>query len=161
MNNFLKVSNDMFALGFGLGTKNKKGEWLETFFPAPILSPEPEIDIVKKNTSLPWRKSRPCVVGSRNIRMRARNQRYPQKNLLEQLASSSMPQVISVIETDGAVKSTPEAYLKLHLLSSRLAKPNSMNLENIFTCLPTVAWTSEGAIDPNELEEVILETDLR
>ena len=42
----------MFALGFGLGTKNKKGEWLETFFPAPILSPEREIvDVVKKNTS--------------------------------------------------------------------------------------------------------------
>ena len=42
----------MFALGFGLGTKNKKGEWLEAFFPAPILSPEREIvSIVKKNTS--------------------------------------------------------------------------------------------------------------
>ena len=40
----------MFALGFGLGTKNKKGEWLETFFPVPILSPEREIvDIVQNN----------------------------------------------------------------------------------------------------------------
>ena len=42
----------MFALGFGFGTNNKKYECLETFFPAPLLSPGQEIvDIVKRNTS--------------------------------------------------------------------------------------------------------------
>ena len=152
----------MFALGFGLGTKNKKGEWLETFFPVPILSPEREIvDIVKKNTSY-TDGNRDLALSTKEISDCAREIKdSEQKKLLEKLASSSMPKVISVIETDSAVKSTPEAYLKLHLLSTRLAKPNGINLENIFTCLPTVAWTSDGAVDPSELEEVIMENRLK
>ena len=38
----------------------------------------------------------------------------------------------------------PEAYLKLHLLSYRLVKPNETNLDGIFGILQNVVWTSEG-----------------
>jgi 2,3,4,5-tetrahydropyridine-2-carboxylate N-succinyltransferase len=60
-----------------------------------------------------------------------------------------------VLREDIKIESVPEAYLKLHLLSYREVKPNSINLDNIFAMLPTVAWTSEGPKDPDELPEII------
>jgi len=43
-----------------------------------------------------------------------------------------------------------DAYLRLHLLSSRLIRPNSMNLDGIFKLLPNVAWTSLGPVAASE-----------
>ena len=48
------------------------------------------------------------------------------------------------VRDDAAPSSVPEAYLKLHLLSYRLVKPNETNLEGIFGILQNVVWTSEG-----------------
>ena len=152
----------MFALAFGVGTKNKKGDWLEAFFPRPILSPEPEIvDIVKKNTSY---QGGNFDLQLSSAQISACAEEIPdssQKKLLEEIVSSSMPKILSVIEIDGEITSTLEAYLKLHLLSSRLVRPNTLNLTNIFPCLPTVVWTNIGAIDPNEIEEVIIENRVK
>lgn len=44
-----------------------------------------------------------------------------------------------------------DVYLRLHLLSHRKAKPNSMNLDGIFKILPNVAWTNEGPVAVDEL----------
>ena len=48
------------------------------------------------------------------------------------------------VRDDAAPSSVPEVYLKLHLLSYRLVKPNETNLEGIFGILQNVVWTSEG-----------------
>jgi 2,3,4,5-tetrahydropyridine-2-carboxylate N-succinyltransferase len=37
-----------------------------------------------------------------------------------------------------------DAYLRLHLLSHRLVRPNCLNLDGIFGLLPNVAWTTLG-----------------
>ena len=29
----------VYAIGLGVGTRNRKGEWLEVFYPLPLLSP--------------------------------------------------------------------------------------------------------------------------
>jgi 2,3,4,5-tetrahydropyridine-2-carboxylate N-succinyltransferase len=68
--------------------------------------------------------------------------------------------VLTVLEQDSPPQSVPEAYLKLHLLSHRLCKPHSLNLEGLFAVLPNVAWTSQGAIDLKELPERQLEARL-
>jgi 2,3,4,5-tetrahydropyridine-2,6-dicarboxylate N-succinyltransferase len=47
-----------------------------------------------------------------------------------------------------------DAYLRLHLLSHRLVRPHGLSLDGIFGVLPNVAWTSEGPVDPAELEAV-------
>jgi 2,3,4,5-tetrahydropyridine-2,6-dicarboxylate N-succinyltransferase len=44
-----------------------------------------------------------------------------------------------------------DAYLRLHLLSHRLVRPNSINVTGIFGLLPNVAWTNFG---PCPLEDV-------
>ena len=48
------------------------------------------------------------------------------------------------IDLDAAPSGTADAYLRLHLLSHRLAAPNTVNLEGIFTVLPNVVWTNHG-----------------
>lgn len=54
------------------------------------------------------------------------------------------------IQLDAPPASTPDAYLRLHLLSLLLAKPNTINLDGIFGHLPTVAWTNAGPMRPED-----------
>jgi 2,3,4,5-tetrahydropyridine-2,6-dicarboxylate N-succinyltransferase len=45
-----------------------------------------------------------------------------------------------------------DAYLRLHLLSSRRVRPHGLNLDGIFGILPNVVWTNHGAFDPRTFE---------
>lgn len=47
-----------------------------------------------------------------------------------------------------------DAYLRLHLLSHRLVKPRTINLEGIFSILNNVAWTTIGPVLPEKVESV-------
>lgn len=53
-------------------------------------------------------------------------------------------------------KDVVDVYLRLHLLSHRLVKPHGLNLENIFTILPNVVWTSVGACEIGTFDQVRL-----
>ncbi|MDX6726868.1 MAG: 2,3,4,5-tetrahydropyridine-2,6-dicarboxylate N-succinyltransferase [Baekduia sp.] len=68
--------------------------------------------------------------------------------------------VVAVLTVIGDLAAPPadahDAYLRLHLLSHRLATPNSINLDGIFGVLPNVAWTNRGPVDPAALESVRL-----
>lgn len=55
-----------------------------------------------------------------------------------------------------APKDVADVYLRLHLLSHRLVKPHNINLDNIFTLLPNVVWTSVGACEINSFDQVRL-----
>jgi 2,3,4,5-tetrahydropyridine-2-carboxylate N-succinyltransferase len=61
------------------------------------------------------------------------------------------------VSDDKAPTSVPEAYLKLHLLSYRLVKPNEMNLDGIFGILQNVVWTSEGPFSIADFKKTQLE----
>ena len=52
--------------------------------------------------------------------------------------------VFTVSDLDAAPADAADAYLRLHLLSMRLAKPNTLNLEGIFGVLANVVWTNYG-----------------
>jgi len=54
------------------------------------------------------------------------------------------------IDLDAQPGSTEDAYLRLHLLSHCLVRPNSINLDGIFAVLPNIAWTSAGPMLPAE-----------
>ena len=47
-----------------------------------------------------------------------------------------------------------DAYLRLHLLSCRLVKPRTVNLEGVFGLLTNVAWTAIGPVLPERVTEV-------
>ncbi|HEU4895714.1 MAG TPA: 2,3,4,5-tetrahydropyridine-2,6-dicarboxylate N-succinyltransferase [Acidimicrobiia bacterium] len=53
--------------------------------------------------------------------------------------------LITTIPDLGAPPSDPaDAYLRLHLLSHRIHKPNEISLDGIFGVLNNVVWTTEG-----------------
>ena len=64
-------------------------------------------------------------------------------------------QVVHKIIKDEPIKDVKDAYLKLHLLSLKFVKPNSINLDGMFNVLPNVLWTNRGPVDPDDLEEII------
>ena len=57
--------------------------------------------------------------------------------------------VVTEIEDLSTPPADPaDAYLRLHLLSHRIYRPNELNMTGIFGALNTVVWTSEGPCDP-------------
>ncbi|GAA0802914.1 2,3,4,5-tetrahydropyridine-2,6-dicarboxylate N-succinyltransferase [Spirilliplanes yamanashiensis] len=52
------------------------------------------------------------------------------------------------------IKDVADAYLRLHLLSHRLVRPNEQNLDGIFGVLPNNAWTSAGPCPPDRVDEL-------
>ena len=61
----------------------------------------------------------------------------------------SIVQRVGVTDLDAPPDSVSDGYLRLHLLSHRLVRPNEINLEGIFGILPNVAWTSLGPSCPS------------
>ena len=65
-------------------------------------------------------------------------------------------QIVTTVITDlnSAPHDAADVYLRLHLLSHRLVKPRSINLDGIFGLLQNVAWTSLGPVAIENLSEV-------
>ena len=59
---------------------------------------------------------------------------------------------------DEPVNGIVSAYLKLHLLSYKFVKPNSINLDGLFGSLPNIAWTNQGPVSLDEIDEKLLES---
>ena len=59
---------------------------------------------------------------------------------------------------DEPVNGVVSAYLKLHLLSYKFVKPNSINLDGLFSSLPNIAWTNQGPVSLDEIDEELLES---
>jgi 2,3,4,5-tetrahydropyridine-2,6-dicarboxylate N-succinyltransferase len=158
------MSTTLFSLAFGVGTQNRQGAWLEVFYALPLISPcAALVDAVAKplgytggNQAISFSTAQASQLAEA---LKAIDP--AQAALLTRLAESQKPLVATLLAEDAALTSTPEAYLKLHLLSHRLARPHGLNLAGIFPLLPNVAWTSQGAIDLAELAERQLEARLK
>jgi len=113
--------------GAGLATTAEDGTILDTWFPAP----EPGRIPSGYDAAMP-----------------------PEQ--LERLAVPDARRAVSVdvvtveIDLDVSPASTPDAYLRLHALSHRLVRPNELVLDGIFGHLPNVAWTTAGAMHPDD-----------
>lgn len=156
----------LFAYGLGLASTNTKGEWLETFYPSPEVHCDAstaalitkslqlaDIDYATdSNTAIELDADQMKKLSS----ALDNNGLKSQAKIVEQLASSKKVKILTLLATDDKPKSVPEAYLKLQLLSHRLAKPHEINLDGIFASLPNLAWTNKGPIDLNELNEALL-----
>ena len=59
------------------------------------------------------------------------------------------------VDTSVAPTSAEDVYLRLHLLSHRLALPRTLNLDGAFGLLQNVAWTSRGPVALASLESVM------
>lgn len=68
--------------------------------------------------------------------------------------SKSERVIVTLETTANPVKHAEDAYLKLHLMSKRLAKPHTLNLEGLFGALANVAWSNSGPILPEDVDAV-------
>lgn len=140
-----------FSFAIGVGSQNQKGEWLEVFYPNPIIKPGAELIDAAKNAGYEGGNATIKLDTEALDALRTSLGETSQGDVINGVIGSDRPVIMTVLETDEAPKSTPEAYLKLHLLSHRLVKPHEVSLDGIFPLLPNVAWTNQGAIDLEEL----------
>jgi 2,3,4,5-tetrahydropyridine-2-carboxylate N-succinyltransferase len=79
----------------------------------------------------------------------------PSDERTDELRGVRVVPVTTRIESLDAPPADPtDAYLRLHLISSRLAAPHGVNLDGIFGLLSNVAWTSLGPVDIAQVERV-------
>lgn len=64
------------------------------------------------------------------------------------------------IDVDEAPASAADVYLRLHLLSHRLAAPRTVNLDGAFGLLNNVAWTNLGPVAVDTVDAVRLRVRL-
>lgn len=145
----------MLSFAFGIGTQNTQGDWLEIYYPVPLLHPDAGlVEAVSKALDVPTGNSavsflpEHCAALAAALRAAGHD---AQAELAATLSASQRPLIATFIESDLPPQNVPEAYLKLHLLSHRLVKPHGLDLTGIFGLLRNVAWTNEGPIDIEEL----------
>ncbi|MFI2810548.1 MULTISPECIES: 2,3,4,5-tetrahydropyridine-2,6-dicarboxylate N-succinyltransferase [Microbulbifer] len=157
--------SDTYSIGFGVGTCNRKGEWLEVFYPRPMLKPDAAVATAVRETLGIDSGNQSAALDPAQLEPLAERMEAAgagdQAEVLRQFASTQRPLVAVFLQDDTAPESVPEAYLKLHLLSHRLVKPHETKLDGIFGKLVNVAWTNQGAIDLEELPQRQLEARLK
>jgi 2,3,4,5-tetrahydropyridine-2-carboxylate N-succinyltransferase len=158
------MNNAIFSIGLGVGTQNSAGEWLEVFYPQPLLNPA--VATVKAITdAVAYEGGNQAIsldqttLSALSAALKAAGDEQ-QAAIAERFVNSKQPVVAVILASDDAPSSVPEGYLKLQLLSHRLVKPHAINLSGLFGVLPNVAWTNKGAIDLAELPQAQLQARL-
>jgi 2,3,4,5-tetrahydropyridine-2-carboxylate N-succinyltransferase len=122
------------AWGYGLATYagvEGEGGVLDAWYPSPRLGPaDPDLQAPPELTRL---EGVDTVRGVRRLVVRT---------VVEDLQS--------------AIADTIDAWLRLHLLSHRLVRPHSINLDGIFKHLTNVVWTDAGPCAVEDFESTRL-----
>ena len=143
------MSTGLHAFGLGIAETNNQDNIIDVFFPDPMVNLGADAASALSGVS--------GTVNSAELADIAKNASQVGLDGVAALASrlsDSDKSIVAVnLQDNEAPGSVAEAYLKLHLLSHRLVRPHGTNLDGIFQLLPNVAWTSEGAVDLNELPE--------
>ena len=145
------MTDRAFAFGLGVGTHNSKGDWLEIYFPHPVHHPSQNLARAAADCDSGQALS-PAQLSTLHTALTDAGE-HEQAALAGQFIDSQRPVVAVLLAQDEAPANVPQGYLKLHLLSHRLVRPHGTNLDGLFGILPNVAWTSEGAIDIDELTQ--------
>ena len=118
------------AHGWGLATVvtdgDGEGTVLETWFPAPALGDAP-------------------TEGPAPEALEAQARDYALRRVRTEVVHVE-------IDLTQPPADVPDAYLRLHLLSHRLVRPHSLNVDGIFGVLTNVVWTSAGPCPVDDFE---------
>jgi 2,3,4,5-tetrahydropyridine-2-carboxylate N-succinyltransferase len=106
------------AWGFGLATYAQDGAVLDVWFPAPALGPAPEGDAPAELAELEGVDPLRGVV----------------RNVVR----------VAIEDLDTPPAFPEDVWLRLHLLSHRLVRPNTLSLDGAFGLLANVVWTNVG-----------------
>lgn len=117
------------AWGHGLATIAADGTVLDTWFPSPALGARPD-------DAAPLDDALLALAGA------------------DERRAVSVEAVTVEVDLDAAPAGTPDAYLRLHVLSHLLVQPNRVNLDGVFGHLPNVAWTNAGPVHPADFDRL-------
>lgn len=115
---------DTAAWGHGIATIRMDGTVLDTWYPTPQLGALPADHGTDPELA--------HLVGEDTRR-----------NVRRELVTTE-------IRLDAPPTGVADAYLRLHLLSHCLVRPNTIDLDGIFGILPTVVWTNAGPVHPDD-----------
>lgn len=119
------------AWGYGLATVSLDGTILDTWFREPVLGDFPA-------------DRDPDLAPTEVAELAGRDERR----------GVTLEPVTVRIDLTEPPSSTPDAYLRLHLLSHLLVAPNTVQLDGIFAHLPIVVWTTAGPVHPDAFEDL-------
>ncbi len=148
--------SELFAFGVGHATRSRAGKTLEVYFPAPVKNPPAAaVEVLRSHLNSGVGSLEPAQAAA--LAHMLTNAGEPDIALgCSLLAEMDTSLTVVMLDRDEEIASTAEAYLKLQLLSHRLSLPNTLNLEGIFAQLPNVAWTSDGAIDVDDIQAALI-----
>lgn len=113
------------AWGYGLATTatvdGAAGQVLDTWYPSPALGAAPE-------------DAGPYAVPAALAALEGED---PARGVRTHVVRTE-------VDLDAPPADAPDAYLRLHLLSARLAAPRTLNLDGVFGKLANVVWTDRG-----------------
>jgi 2,3,4,5-tetrahydropyridine-2-carboxylate N-succinyltransferase len=122
------MTSERSAWGYGLATVTTGGQVLDTWFPSPALGPA--------DTEDPYGPPAELAAAAKED---------PRRGVRAQV-------VHVAVDLDAAPADPSDAYLRLHLLSHRLVRPNTINLDGIFDVLSNVVWTNVGPCPVEDFE---------
>jgi len=126
------MTSDRNAWGYGLATVTTGGLVLDTWYPSPALGPA--------DTEDPYGPP---------VELAAAAKEDPRRGVRARVVHTS-------IDLDAAPADASDAYLRLHLLSHRLVRPNTINLDGLFGVLNNVVWTNVGPCPVEDFERTRL-----
>ncbi|WP_405580126.1 2,3,4,5-tetrahydropyridine-2,6-dicarboxylate N-succinyltransferase [Streptomyces sp. NBC_01190] len=127
------------AIAHGLATVADDGTVLDTWYPAPELAPEPGPAGTERLTA----EQAAEALGANAPKALGPDPRRGVEILAVRTVISSV---------DDKPLDAHDVYLRLHLLSHRLIRPNGLNLDGLFGLLANVVWTSLGPVPVPNLE---------
>jgi 2,3,4,5-tetrahydropyridine-2-carboxylate N-succinyltransferase len=127
------------ATGTGLASRTPDGRVLDVWFVHPELAADPgpsaTTDLAPDDALAALGPDVTAAIGTDAVRN------------VEVVAVRTVIADLSAPPADSG-----DAYLRLHLLSHRLVRPNTVNLDGLFGCLANVAWTQLGPVAVDELD---------
>lgn len=154
--------SSLYTFGIGVGTKNARGEWLEVYYPAPLVNLDPKMSrVIRSVFSDLGSDIEPSPEQLASLVSALESDNFNELASIIKTLQTTNKCIVAVLQDKNlSPKTVPQGYLKLHLLSHRLVKPHQTDISGIFGVLKNIAWTSFGAIDIEELPERMLESRL-
>lgn len=151
----------IFSFGLGIASKNHKNEILEVYYPFTVIYPY-TIFVKQLLKKLKFNIN----INSNSFNLYLSNKDLlilylELKNICEFKTAKKIKSflntkklvIFTFILYDKNPLNITDIFLKLHLISYRLCKPNSINLFGIFNIMKTIVWTNVGPIDSEEIIE--------
>lgn len=144
--------NNFPLIGLGIASKGTSGNILEAFYPyISFKNGEDKISLMYENWDALMSQNVTEIKDVAQLNLQDKNL----TSIIGDLDKNKTLVLCRILD-NHPIESIEEAYLKLHLISYKHFLPNSLNLDNLFDCLLNLAWTNQGPMELDGIEEKIL-----